>query len=241
MSEEEGFPNLGPDSPDRAGALLRSAAGLVPGAGALISEIINELIPNQRQERLEIYVRMLSKKLDCLSEEVAHSRLHRIEAIAVFEDGAFQAARATSDERREHISSVVAFGISGEEKDLIEAKRLLGILQEVDDVQLVILSSYLWKNRHDEKFQTLHADILSGPRAHLGSDRKEIDESVIYDLARQKLVSLSLLRPKFSKPKRGELPEFDDKTGMIKSSGNEITPLGRLLLRRAGLADEEDV
>ena len=36
---------------------------------------------------------------------------------------------------------------------------------------------------------------------------------------------------RFKKPKRGELPEFDEKTGMVKVGGYEITSLGRLLLR----------
>jgi len=42
---------------------------------------------------------------------------------------------------------------------------------------------------------------------------------------------MGLLKARFKKPKRGELPAFDDKTGMIKAQGYEITGLGRLLLR----------
>jgi hypothetical protein len=35
---------------------------------------------------------------------------------------------------------------------------------------------------------------------------------------------------------RGQLPEFDETTGMMKASGHEMTPLGRMLLREIGLA-----
>jgi hypothetical protein len=42
---------------------------------------------------------------------------------------------------------------------------------------------------------------------------------------------LGLLRRRFKTFKKGEVPEYDDKTGMIKAVGHEITPLGRLLLK----------
>jgi hypothetical protein len=40
----------------------------------------------------------------------------------------------------------------------------------------------------------------------------------------------------YRKSKKGDMPEFDEKTGMVKASGNSITHLGRLLLRSIDLA-----
>jgi hypothetical protein len=48
---------------------------------------------------------------------------------------------------------------------------------------------------------------------------------------RNRLRRLSLIRATYKKPKKGELPEWDFKTGMIKAQSDRITPLGRLLLR----------
>jgi hypothetical protein len=59
---------------------------------------------------------------------------------------------------------------------------------------------------------------------------------------------LGLLKQWFSRPnvglKRSSTPEFpevpplDYETGMMKSQGIELTPLGELLLRKVGLVNE---
>lgn len=65
----------------------------------------------------------------------------------------------------------------------------------------------------------------------MGSTQAELDKHAIYMSYTDHLVRLGLLRPRFRKPKKGELPEFDEKTGMLKASGYDVTPLGRLMLR----------
>lgn len=72
------------------------------------------------------------------------------------------------------------------------------------------------------------------------SSREELDRDEMYRLARSHLVDLGLLKATFRKPKRGEAPEFDEKTGMMKAKGLELSPLGRLLLRRVGVAEEDE-
>jgi len=44
-------------------------------------------------------------------------------------------------------------------------------------------------------------------------------------------VRLGLLKPRFKNVKKGSLPVFDEKTGMMKASGHSITRLGRMLLK----------
>jgi len=60
---------------------------------------------------------------------------------------------------------------------------------------------------------------------------EEREAAFIQDSYKAHLVELGLLRPRFRRPGRGELPEFDDKTGMIKAYGHDLTPLGRMLLK----------
>ena len=52
---------------------------------------------------------------------------------------------------------------------------------------------------------------------------------------RRHLQDLGLTRTRFKKPRRGELPDFDEKTGMMKASGADITRLGKMLLRYVSL------
>lgn len=244
MSEDEDggerLPSLGTTGRDRIVAGARALAGVAPGIGSILSEVIGQLIPDQRQERLEAYVRILDERLQPLEQEALDKKLRKPEKIDLFEEGAFQAARSLSPERTEYIASTVFIGIAGEQKEEIEAKRLLKILAELEDDQIIILASHLEKNRTEE-FRGKHADVLEPVGAHMQSSREELDKDTLQEAANLHMTRLGLLRLRFKRPKRGELPEFDERTGMIKARGDDITRLGRLLLRYVGLAGEDDM
>ena len=158
--------------------------------------------------------------------------------IDLFEDGAAQALRALSAERLEYIAALVACGLTSDERKEIEAKQLLKLLDELDDDQVVILQSKLHRHMSSKEFYERHQNVLEPVVAHLQSPRGDLDREALYRLARRQLVDLGLLRQTFRKPRKGEVPEFDDKTGTMKSHGTELRPLGRLLLRLIGLAEE---
>ncbi|MEZ4615392.1 MAG: hypothetical protein R2867_07745 [Caldilineaceae bacterium] len=62
--------------------------------------------------------------------------------------------------------------------------------------------------------------------AHHGSSQEQVDQATVHKGYRQH--QLDLLRPRFKRPKKNEIPEFDENTGMMKASGYELTALGRL-------------
>ena len=80
------------------------------------------------------------------------------------------------------------------------------------------------------KFFERHKDILMPMVITTSSTQEDVDKSSIQKSYKTHLVNLGLLKIKFKKPKKGEFPEFDEKTGMMKTSGYELTELGRLLL-----------
>ena len=90
----EGMPPLGETWRDRAVGLAKGGVGLIPVAGGIFAELVGMVIPNQRMERLEDYVRRLNERLDAENEAEARERLSKPEAVDLFEDGATQAVRA---------------------------------------------------------------------------------------------------------------------------------------------------
>ena len=155
------------------------------------------------------------------------------ESVDLVEDCFIQASRALSEERKEYIASLLKNSLTDKELKHIEYKRLLSILGELNDLEILILKSqtmYQGQPGHKE-FWEVHKDALEPPSAHMGSTQEEIDKYTIHQTHKLHLASLGLLKARFKKPKRGELPEFDDKTGMIKAQGYDINGLGRLLLR----------
>jgi len=240
MGEDKKLPARRGTWQDADTALLKGAIGSIPIVGSILSELVGLIIPDQRIDRLEDFVRRLAERLDSLDPEALREQFRNPESVDLFEEGAVQSVRAVSEERREYIASIVSEGLSGDAKDRIQAKRLLRLLSRIDDDQIIILASYLRQNAHDDEFFERHKAVLHPVSAYLGADQDEIDAEAMFQLARAELVQLGVLRGNFKAIKKGELPEFDNRTGMVKASGWQITSLGRLLLRQIGLAAPDD-
>lgn len=239
-SKNEPLP-LGETDHDRVAALTKGVVGLVPFAGSFLAELISVVVPNQRFERVEAYVSRLSDRLSRVEEGELRSRLEDPEAIDLFEEGGFQAARALTGDRRERIAEVVANGIKGSEAERLEAKRMLALMAEIDDDQMMVLLSYSYTYSRDEAFHERNTAVLTPPLAHLGSNQEELDKDVLFRLNRQHLVRLGVLKPRFQRPPQGKPPEIDPETGMAKMSGYDMAPLGRLLLRKTGLLAPQEL
>ncbi|MFW6114130.1 MAG: hypothetical protein ACOC7K_00140 [bacterium] len=235
-------PRLGATSTDIVASLAKGTTGMVPVIGPLVAEIVGNIIPNQRVERIVRFVQLLNERLSNLEQEVLNSKLKQPPVVDFLEDAFIQAARATSGERLEHIANVVANGISDGELNEAETKRMLWLLRQLNDSEIVVLRSRLATTREDyeadAEFQNTHAELLAPDATHMGSSEEEFEEAALKKSYRAHLHDLGLTRPRFKKPRRGELPEFDDKTGMMKSSGSDVTRLGKMLLRYLNLTPE---
>lgn len=137
MTEDETVPP--PLGETRGDAVARTAgvvAGLIPFIGPIIQIALNETIPNARMERIETYLQYLSERIDKIRLEAA---LKRPEELDLFEEGIWQAARALSDDRKQHIATLVASGLSAEEVQVRRSRHFLRILNQLDDAEILIL------------------------------------------------------------------------------------------------------
>ncbi|MGR3480428.1 hypothetical protein [Salipiger marinus] len=238
MSKDE--PPLGPAASDHVAAFLRMGTGFVPFVGTALAELITQVVPGQRIQRLETYCRYLSRELSLLQEDELRERLSNPERVDLFEEGAYQSARALSVDRQEKIAKAVAFGISGDDQEILETKRVLSLLRQLDDAEIVILTSRLDRFSRDDDFQTKHEDVIYAPGLHMQSSREEMDKNTVFKIAMNKLEQLGLIEPVYKKPKKGEAPDMDPATGRLKATYQRVSMSGRLLLRRIGVAEEDD-
>ncbi len=225
----------GSDKTDLSVSLSKGILGAIPVVGPLMAEVVGTLIPNQRLDRIEKFLKLLEEQVSELNKEQIESRFRDEKFIDLLEDGMLQASRAISDERQKYIASVIENGIKEEEFEYLQKKLILNVLNELNDVEIIVLQSYGIHPGERNEFFEKHRGLLTPPMATMGSPPEVIDDKALFDAQKNHLVRLGLLKPRFKKPKRGELPEFDDKTGMIKAQGYDITLLGRLLLRNIGL------
>lgn len=213
------------------GAFAKGALGAIPYLGPIVAEVVGVLIPNRRVERIESLLVCLNKKLEDAGTLPNEGELKTPEAVDILEDGFYQAARALSRERISFIASALKQGLTSKVIRHADAKVLLRLLEQISDLEVVILASYSQAHMMDQSFQDKHVAALVGPRATLATERDAVDRAALYATHRNHLEQLGLLRRRFESPRSGQLPQFDERSGRIKSSGWAVTGLGELLLR----------
>lgn len=228
---------LGPGWDDRRIALIRALAGMVPGLGPIFAELIDQVLPNYRIERLEKFVEQWGQAIAALEQDHAEilKQLKTQNNVDLFEEGAFQSVRAVSDERIKRIARLVASGISEDEGRSIETKRLLRLLSEIDDQEIIVLMSYLDEYRGDRAFHQRHQNIFDIKRDFIGAPKENTEFNAMRNLMRIRLKNLGLLEiNKNTTDKSIDTAVWSD-LEMIKKHGAKVTPIGRLLLDRMGL------
>ena len=216
---------------DIAAILGKGLLGAIPWAGPLFAEIVDNAIPNQRIDRIASLIKALESKIDEEVRAKVEERILEEKSVDLMEDGFLLAARALSEERIDHIASLLKNSLTDEDLEHLAYKRLLFLLGELNDLEVLILKSHSIGIAQQQEFRRKHQDALTPPIVHLGSPQEVVDKGAIYETHRANLVRLDLLKMRFRQPRRQELPEFDNRTGMMKANGYEITSLGMLLLR----------
>jgi len=228
---------------DDTAMFWKGTLGATPFAGPFLAEIVGNLIPNQRMDRIIVFLKILDKKLQTFEEslEILKSKMQEESFLNAFEEASWQSTKSSSTTRKEYLASILINDLTNDKLDEIQKSIFLNIINELNDVEILILYSHTMKAKHDENFRQNNESALIEPITYIGSSQDEVDKSTLYKTYKEKLVRLNLLSKRFPKPKKGEPPEFDDKTGMVKSSGYEITSLGKLFLKHIDLLDRDEM
>ena len=223
-----------------SGAVVGGVPGAIVGAaGGLAAELLSVVIPNFKQQRYDKFVDGMEDRITSLegeAKERAESRSHSPEFADLFEDGARQAVRALSDERIAHIVQVLENSLTDEELEHARRKRILELLGQINDVELLILQGEALFGGEGREFWSKHQSIFPEP-ATLRASQKVVDRSITFDAYQEHLDDIGLLKRSYRKPFANKEVEFDFDTGQIKSSGYEITAVGQMLLHEIGLKD----
>ena len=200
---------------DIAVILGKTALGSIPTVGPLVAEIIGNLIPDLRFKRIFSLLEVLESKIDPAEKTKVETKMLEEKSVDLMEDGFLQAARALSEERIEHIASLLKNSLTDEDLEQSAYKRLLFLLGEINDVEVITLMGYSMHGAEQQEFWEKHREVLIGEPLRFPTSREKVDQNAIYKTYRSNLVRLDLLESKIQGP----------------SQSYEITSLGRLLLR----------
>ncbi len=232
----ENLPELGNKCIDY---LTTTLAAIAPVVGPIIAEVVREIIPGQRLDRIEKYAQILNSKISHLSYDSLRLQLNNENFTDLLEDGLRQSAKSTSDERKEYIASIVANGIASDKIDFFEIKQLLRILGEINDIEVIWLRFYMVEELNgDTEFREAHSKILEPILVYLGLDKDapELEKAPLQWSYKEHLAQLGLLEIKHEIDRKTGLLKID-RDGQFKVKGYELTSLGRLLLKYIGLTD----
>lgn len=217
---------------DYLAILGKGAIGWIPFAGPLLSEIVGEIIPNQKLGRLIKFAELLDKKLSVLDKEIVKREIQQEDCVDFFEEGLRQASRALSEERKVYIATLITNGLSEKAINYNESKHLLRILGEINDIEIIWLRFYLVPTIDgDCEFRDKHNDILKHIVATLTATPEIKDKAALQNSYIQHLVQLGLLKNTYGGGLRFDSTAED----ILEVKGHEITQLGKLLLHKIGL------
>lgn len=114
----------------------------------------------------------------------------------VFEEAILQAGKALSEERRQYIASILFNGMTAADFDNARVKRLLFILNDLTDLELIWLSFAGRATQESRQgFFSRHQEVLDQTPVMLGSSRVEQEAAAIRESFWQHLSALGLTIP----------------------------------------------
>ncbi|MBA4318027.1 MAG: hypothetical protein C0412_06480 [Flavobacterium sp.] len=223
-------------------SLSKVITGMVPEYGSLLGEIIGNIVPNQRIDRIAKYVKQLDERLSSIPVEKINDLLQNEEFIDLIEESFYMSSRVMSDERREYIINIIAKGIESEELEMIQSKQLLKILNELNDVEIIWLRFYLDTTFNgDKEFREKHKDIFDEKKKYSHKNEKEYIDYIVQDSYVEHLERLGLISHQIRMDREKEVPKFNRVTGKSETSYVHITTFGKPLLKQIGLGDEIEI
>lgn len=204
---------------DKFVTCLRSAGGLVPGGG-VIAEAIASTIPNLRVDRMVTYIRRLNDQVDLLQGQVRQlldERINNPKYVVLLEDGALYAVRSSSEDKIRYISSAVINGMTSEHLATIESRHLLGILNEINEIEILWLALFAHETIYEHKEFIKKYPVLEDISVYMGDRTEKRESKAIQDSYKAHLERLQLIKR--------------------ISNRTEITVLGRRILKMANFED----
>ena len=218
---------------DFLAAIGRGAAGAIPFVGTFVGELITNIIPGQRIDRIAKFLDELNKRVTELEVNVQEKMQHP-ENVDLFEEGCYQACRAVTEERLNYIVNLVSNGINDNVKEYIKHKKLLSILQELNDLEISLLVIY-YKKQYEDVKQLLSCN--SSLRQFFLKHNTNNEDICLKQACITKLVSLNLLDAKGYYGLKWEIID-NEQSNSEYALDEDISQLGEYFLQKLGLIDD---
>ena len=209
--------------------LAKSLIASIPLVGPAAADLLWEVLPNRRMERVEEMLAQLSSRVEDMDDATVRRKMMEPVFVDLLDEGARQATRAPSSERLQEIAAVLESGLRQGDASKVDHKFILSLLGELNDVEIVLLAAKGKSSRDGVRaFHEKHAEVLDRVPPTFGSSRDVLDKEALRLGMESHLERLGLLEVDIRSPHLGSRQR------------RQLTGLGRLLLRTIGQPAELD-
>lgn len=214
---------------------ISAAVGLVPLAGGFLSELVQGVIPRQREDRIANFIIELSDRLEKMEMSIYNLK----SIFSNYKYGAFTykclncVVNEVYDEKIIYYKELCVNGLTNEEKELCRTERILKIFSEMDYYEILYLKFYYyakWGNRIElNKIKEELGEIVITPNYMLNMPVEKRDSETYKQITLNNLEKNGLLEIKIGNIKSNSKPQVK----------YEITLLGELILKKIGVINNE--
>lgn len=194
---------LDPNSRDRLVSVAKAVAGTIPYIGALISEILDNVVPNLRFERIVVFLQELDSKVSQVDEKLECFKVNLAseKGVDLLEEGMLQASRSISRERKERLASILEKSLSREDLKYEESRKILNIFRELTDPEIIWLIYYsleprLGKGPHSDWVEQYPSVLYPISKTITGLDEEleneQLEQAALQDSYKETLIRLGL-------------------------------------------------
>ena len=178
---------------------VSASIGIIPYVGGFLSELVQNVIPNQREDRIVKFIIEMSEKL----EEMNYSVDQLKEIFSNYKYGAFtykcirNVVNEVYDEKIQYYKNICLTGLTSEEKELIKTERLLSIFAEMDYFEILYLKIYYYTKHYNiEKVKETQSELgikFLKPNYILSMTQEDFDKETFKQITLNNLIKNGLI------------------------------------------------
>lgn len=187
------------NSKDKLVSVAKAAAGALPFIGNAVSELLDNVVPNLRFERVVVFLQSLDQRVSRLDEKMEQFRanLATEEGIDLLEEGILQASRSISPVRKKRLASILETSLSEETLKYEESKKILNLFREMTDPEIIWLIYYslrpnIGRGPHSD-WVAKHPDVLDPISRELSAPKEQREKAALQDSYKETLLRLGLV------------------------------------------------
>jgi len=228
------YPDIKQNGVDYFVSCTKSTLGIVPYVGTFLGEVIGNVIPNQRMDRVCKYLEILAEKIEeKLNQDQYKEITNDKSLIMLFEKSIRFSSETDSLDKYVYYSEFIINSVKNKTVEQIQKERLLTILSELNEIEIILLISYglsLTINQvKANEFIEKNKQIIAPEPRYLSEPFEKCYAEKFNEQYNQNLEKLGIISYDLVYDRETKIPIVDEVAKKLERRGYVLTIIGKLL------------